>query len=365
MSGIFGHLNLSDTDRVFSATVGQKVIFEAATAWINKHNEELNRLTSVFVSGNTEEFKLRYKLPGGGYLQRRSPDGRVAAVKATGQWDVSFPLEDFGAMLAWNDVDRAYMTVEELDRHIQTVTAQNVNTVRFELLTALLDNTNATFSDPLHGDLTIRRLANTDSSLYPPVIGSITEADDEHYLIQGAAYTSIDDDEDPWTDANTNSINIVSELAEHFGWAAGSDQIVSFINTQEIPYVTALTDFEPVDIVQIREGAQTASVVQVPPNLPGKVIGRHRGGAWIVHWDFIPALYVLSVHTGTEPPLKKRVDPADTGLGTDLQLVARDDEYPFESSIWRHRFGFGVANRLAACGTYIATGSTWSDPTLV
>jgi len=365
MSALFGHLNVADTDRVFSATVGQKVIFEAATSWINKHNEELNRLTSVFVSGNTEEFKLRYKLPGGGYLQRRGPDGRVAAVKATGQWDVSFPLEDFGAMLAWNDVDRAYMTVEELDRHIQTVTAQNVNTVRFELLTALLDNTNRTFIDPLHGSLTVTRLANTDGSLYPPVIGSIDEADDEHYLIQGDAYSSIDDTHDPWSGTNTNSINIVKELEEHFGIAAGSSQIVSFINQEEVPYVAALTDFDPVDIIQIKEGTQTASPVQVPSNLPGVVLGRHREGAWIVRWDFVPATYILSIHTGTEPPLKKRVDPADTGLGIDLQLVARDDEYPFESSIWRHRFGFGVANRLAAVGTYVATGSTWTDPTLV
>jgi len=364
MSGIFGHLNLSDTDRVFAQTTGQRVIFEAATKWIDAHNAELNRLSSVFVSGNTEEFKLRYKLPGGGHLQKRGPDGRYGAVKATGQWDVAFPLEDWGAMIAGNDVDMAYMTAGELERHIKTVVAQNVNTVRYELLTALLDNTNRTFVDPLHGSLTVTRLANTDGSLYPPVIGSITEADDEHYLIQGDAYSSIDDTHDPWA-INTNSINIVSELAEHFGWGAGSDQIVSFINTQEVPYVSALTDFEPVDIAQIREGTQTASVVQVPTDLPGKVLGRHRGGAWIVRWDFIPATYILSVHTGTEPPLMKRVDPADTGLGTDLQLVAQDEEFPFRESIWRHRFGFGVANRLAACGTYVATGSTWTDPTLV
>ena len=364
MSGIFGHLNLSDSDRVFAGATGQRVIWEAAVAWVDKHNAELNRLLGVFVSRNTDDHTLRYKLPGGGYLQQRAPDSRYGAVKAIGQWDVAFPLEDWGAMIAGNDVDMAYMTVQELDRHMRTVVAQNVNTVRFELLTALMGGTNGTFIDPLHGSLTIRRLANTDSTLYPPVIGSITEADDQHYHELGDVATAIDDTHDPWSGVNTNSINIIAELEEHFGISAGSSQIVSFINQAEVTEVSSLTDFEPVDILQIREGTQTASPVQVPVNLPGVVIGRHRAGAWIVRWDFVPATYILSIHTGTEPPLMKRVDPADTGLGSDLSLVATDEEFPFSNSVWRHRFGFGVANRLAAHSLECAAGGSYTDPTL-
>ncbi len=364
MSGIFGHLNLSDSDRVFNQTAGQRVIFEAASDYVNRSSEELNRLLSVFIARTTSDFKLRYKLPGNGYLQRRGPEGRYGAVKAIGQWDVSFPLEDFGAMIVGNDVDMAYMTVEELDRHIRTVVQQNVNSVRFEVLTALMNKTNATFIDPLHGSLTIRRLANTDSTLYPPVIGSMTEADDQHYHELGDAATAIDDTHDPWSGVNTNSINIITELEEHFGVSAGSSEIVTFINVAEVTEVVGLTDFEPVAITQIREGTQTASPVQVPTNLPGVVIGRHRAGAWIVRWDWIPATYMLSVHTGVEAPLYKRVDPADTGLGTDLQLVATDEEFPFRESIWRHRFGFGVANRLNGYALECAADSTYSNPTL-
>jgi len=364
MSGIFGHLNVSDSDRVFNATVGQRVIYEAAAAYVNKANEELNRLLSVFVARTTEEFKLRYKLPGNGYLQRRGPEGRYGAVKAYGSWDVSFPLEDFGAMIAGNDVDMAYMTVAELDRHIKTVVMQNINTVRFEVLTALMNKTNATFVDPLHGSLTIRRLANTDSTTYPPPIGSMTEADDQHYHELGDAATAIDDTHDPWSGVNTNSIDIVAELEEHFGHAVGSADIVTWINKAEVAEVTALTDFEPVDITQIREGTQTASVQGVPTNIPGVVLGRHRAGAWIVRWDWIPATYMLSIHTGVEAPLYKRVDPADTGLGTDLQLVAQDEEFPFRESVWRHRFGFGVANRLNGHALECAADSTYSNPTL-
>lgn len=365
MSGVFGHLNVSDSDYVFSSTVGQRVIFEAATNYVNRANEELNRLLSVFVSRTTSEFKLRYKLPGNGYLQRRGPDGRYGAVKATGQWDVSFPLEDFGAIIAGNDVDMAYMTVAELDRHIQTVVQQNVNTVRYELLKALMSGSNGTFVDPLHGSLTIRRLANTDSTSYPPVIGSVDEADDQHYVELGDVATAIDDTHDPWIGTNTNSVNIVEELEEHFGIAAGSAEIVSFVNKAEVPEISALTEFEPVDISQIREGTQTASPVQVPTGLPGVVIGRHRAGAWIVRWDFVPATYILSVHTGVEAPLMKRIDPPETGLGTDLQLVAEDEEFPFKETTWRHRFGFGVANRLNGFVVECAAGGSYTDPTLV
>ena len=365
MSGIFGHLNVSDQDYVFNATVGQRVIYEAASAYIARMNEELNRLLSVFVSRSTSEYKLRFKLPGNGYLQRRGPEGRYGAVKAYGQWDVSFPLEDFGAMIASNDVDLSYMTVEELDRHIDTVWQQNVNTVRFEVLTALMSRSNGTFIDDKHGSLTIRSLANTDGTLYPPIIGSMTDADDEHYLELGDTTASIDDTHDPWVGTNTNSVNIVKELEEHFGFSAGSAEIVSFVNIAEVPYIAALTDFEPVDIRQIQEGTQTASPVQVPTNLPGVVIGRHRAGAWIVRWDFVPATYILSLSTAVEAPLYKRIDPEATGLGTDLQLVAKDEEFPFSESVWRHRFGYGVANRLNGICVETAAGGDYTDPTLV
>jgi hypothetical protein len=140
MSAIFGHLNVSDADRVFNATAGQRAIYDAAQDYINKVNADIAKAMSVFVEKTTSDFKWRYKLPGGGYLQRRGSDGRYGATKAYGSWDVAFPLEDFGAALAGNDVDMAYMTIAELDRHIQTIVAQNVNTVRYEMLAALRSN---------------------------------------------------------------------------------------------------------------------------------------------------------------------------------------------------------------------------------
>lgn len=368
MAGIFGNLNVSDTERVYQATIGQQVLFDAASDYVNRVNEEINRVMSVFVASTTSNHAQRYMLPSGGYLPRRSSEGEYAAVKASGSWDVAFPLEDFGAKIAGTDVDMAYMTVAELDRHIQSITQRNANTVRYEVLNALMLCTNRTFVDPLWGSLTVRKLANattgSDTTVYPPVIGSVTEATEDHYLETNYLAAAIDDTHDPWAGTGGNTRNIINEIEEHFGPSAGASEIVSFINIAEAPEVSALTDFEPVSVPQIREGAQTASLMQVPTNLPGVVIGRHRAGAWIVRWDWVPANYILSIHTGVEAPLYMRTDPADTGLGTGLQLIATVDGTPFRESIWRHRFGVGVANRLNGVVLELGTGGTFTDPTL-
>jgi hypothetical protein len=55
---------------------------------------------------------------------------------------------------------------------------------------------------------------------------------------------------------------------------------------------------------------------------------------------------MVGIHLDTEPPLRRRVDPGDTGLSTGLQLIYEDRDYPFEADIWDNRFGFGSANRL-------------------
>ena len=353
MSGIFGALGLNDTDRVFQATAGQRVIYEEAVSYVNRVNAEIDRILGVFVERTTSDYKLRYKLPGGGHLARRGPSGRYGAVKATGSWDVAFPLEDFGAELAGDDVTMAYMTVQELDNHILTVTAKNVNTVRFEMLKALLNNTQGTVVDPLWGSLSIEPLANGDTVVYPPVLGSETEAIDDHYLESSYAASAI-------SDANNPYETIRDELEEHFGAATGGENIVVFVNNAQRAKTEDLTDFDPVPDNYIRVGDN----VNVPiglPNVPGRILGRV-SGCWVAEWRWIPSAYMLGILLSEAGPLMRRVDPADTGLGQGLQLVAQEEEFPFQSSVWRHRFGFGAGNRLNGVVMELGTGGSYSIP---
>lgn len=353
MPNLFGALNLNDTDRVFNATTGQQAVFDVINEYVARTNAELDAALSVFVETTTDAYKERYYLPGSGRLQRRGEQAPVGAVKATGYWDVAYPLEDFAAAVGGDDVTMAYMTAAQLSRHIQTVVQQNVNTVRFEMLRALVNSTARTFSDPLWGSLTIQTLANGDSVTYPPVLGSESEATDNHYLEAG--YTAISDSNNPY-------VTINGELEEHFGVMQGGSNIVAFINNAQRSSTEALTDFSEVEDRFVRVGNTTDVAINLPAGLPGTVIGR-TNGVWIVEWRWVPAGYIIGLHLDAAPPLKRRVDPADTGLGQGLQLVARDMAFPMETSFWRNRFGFGVGNRLNGVVIELANGGSYTVPT--
>lgn len=353
MSGIFGALGISDTERAFVNVIGQRVVYDAIQTLLNQYNTDLRGAMAVFVEQETEDFKERYKLPGGGRLQRRGGSAQSGAVKAYGGYDVAYPLEDFGAQLAADDIRMAYMTVQDLDRHLNTIFIQDTNTVRFELLKAILNNTQRTFVDELHGSLSIEPLANGDTVTYPPVLGSETEATDTHYLESNYAATAI-------SDANNPYITVRDELEEHFGAEQGGSNIVAFINNAEVPETEDLTDFDPVNDRFTRPGDNQATLFGLPA-LPGRVVGR-TNGVWVVEWRWIPASYLWAIHLDAPRPLKMRVDPADTGIARGLTLVARDEVYPLEASHYRHRFGVGCGNRLNGVVLEFGTGGTYSIP---
>ena len=355
MSTIFGALNLNDTDRVFQATAGQVVIYDAVREYLDRYNADMVAATSIFVEGTTTDHSERYKLPGSGKLQRRGIQSRTGEVKANAGWDVAFPLEDFGASFAADDVTMAYMTVGDLDRHIQTVVNQDRNTRRHEILRALFNSTDGTFSDPLWGSLTIRRLANGDSAvLFPPVLGTEAEATEQHYLESGYAASAISDTNNPY-------VTIRDELEEHFGAPTAGSDIVVFVNNAQRAKTEALTNFSEVEDRYVRLGTQTDQTNGSLPSVPGRILGRV-DGVWVVEWRWIPANYMVGIHLEAAKPLKMRIDPADTGLGSGLQLVAQDSDFPFTTSHWRHRFGLGVGNRLNGVVFELGTGGTYSVP---
>ena len=353
MSGIMGMLGISDNDRVFRGTEGQSVVYAAIAEIVARHNALIDGMLSTFVERTVTDFKIRYKLPGGGRLQRTGTDAPTGAIKRYGEYDVAFPLEGFGAQIAGSRVPMAYMTGQELDAHIDSVLIQNANTVRYEVLDALLSDNQDTFVDPLHGSLSIEPLANGDTVTYPPVLGSESEAIEDHYLATSYAATAISDDNDPYA-------TIKDDLAHHFGDNVGGENIVCFINPAERPETVAMSDFDEVEDRFIRSGDNTDVPVNLP-STPGMILGRV-SGVWVAQWRWIPASYILAIHLEAPKPLYKRADPADTGLPQGLTLVQTDERYPIESSYWEHRFGFGCANRLNGVAMYLSGDSTWAEP---
>lgn len=349
MGNIFGSLRLADNDYVFNSTAGQQSIFSVAREWVAMQNAALAAMMGAFVEATTEDFTRRYKLPGSGYLDRMASQSQAAARKAANSWDISLPLEEFGAQIAGDRVSMAYMTADELTRHLETVTTQNVNTVRREILRGLFNNAARTFVDEIRGSLTVQPLANGDSVTYPPLIGADDPATANHYLASGYATASISNTNDPIP-------TITRPLIRQFGQATGGQPIAVFVNYDETAKLAALANFIETTDPMIQPGANTDRPINLPV-LPGVVIGRYTGNAWIVNWDWIPSGYMLALHLGAPAPLLKRRDPAATGLPADLALVSTDAETPFAAAHWSHRFGIGAGNRLNGVVMKLTTGS--------
>lgn len=354
MSSIFGVLDLDSTDRVYVSTVGQVAVYEAIQQMLDDWNADLDAALGVFVEEKTENFKTRYNLPAGGYMQRRGHLGRAGAVQTVGSYDVAFPLEDFGAQVAGDDVSMAYMTVQDLDKHLASIFTQDVNTVRFEMLKALFNENQDSFTDPLNGSLSIEPLANGDTVVYPPVLGAAAGATENHYLESGYLATAISDSNNPFK-------TIKDELEEHFGVTSGGSDVIVFIHSDERPETEALTAYNEVPDPNLVYGNDT-TLARMLASVPGTVIGR-ASNVWVVEWRWIPSGYMLAIDPNIAGPLLIREDLSETGLPKGLAFMGGDDKKPLETGHWRHRFGFGAGNRLNGVVMELANGGTYTTPT--
>jgi len=359
MGTIFGAIAENDNEYGFLRTVGQEVAWQTAQRWIADRNAELALTTALFIQGKTEKFTTRYKRPGAGYMQERNAKAQAlpGTRKATGSWDVSYPLKDFMEGQTWTDVNVAYMTAEELSNHIETGHNAYQNTLRWEILHRLLDNVTETWVDVDNGSLSIKPLANGDTDKYPPVIGEPTDdAIEDHYVGSGYIAANIDDTNNPLE-------TIRDDLDHHYqGPSTGGDNIAVFHNRAQRSQLEALTDFTEVP----DNWLVTGDNVDVPfglPTAPGKVLGR-ASGTWVIQWDFIPANYLLGIHLDEAPPLMMRHDPLTTGLGTgDFMLISTDEQFPMETMYERARFGIGAGNRLNGFAMYLVASSSYTVPT--
>lgn len=357
MSEVFGTITDNDNEFGFLAKVGQELAWETAQAWVAKRMAEFALTKELFVEDKTEVFKTRYKKPGAGYLQERNSQGTYGAAKATGSWDVAYPLRDKGVSHSWNDIDVAKLTALELSNHIETGLNSYVNSFRFDVLLPLLNNTQQAFTDPDHGSLSVEPLANGDAVTYPPITGEATdEATEDHYLGTAYAMAGISDTNNPLKTGR-------DDLNHHFGGArTGGNNIVALCHSDDTERFEALSNFREVPDSNIRSGDN----VDIPfgwPNAPGRTVGRS-DSVWLQEWEFIPPNYLLFIHMEQNAPLMMRHDPASMGKGTgDFMLVSQSQLFPFEQAVWRARYGLGAGNRLNGVVMFINDTSSYTIPT--
>jgi hypothetical protein len=348
-------LNLANSDRTLVETVGQSVVYTAMQQILSRHRMDLDAAMRVFVARRISDYSIQYRQQGNGFMQKASRLVKPENIAPTGGWTVQFPLDGFADGFVTDDVSYAYMTVSDLDRLLQTVLTRNVNTRRREILNALFRNTARTFVDELRGSLSVQPLANGDSVLYPPILGATDSATENHYAVAGYLVSAISSTNHPVATA-------VEELVEHFGETPGSENIVYFCDKTQADKLATLSDFVAVEDVNVRTGVNT-DIPLALPSVPGKIVGRIKGKAWISQWRFMPSAYGLATHLEVEAPLYERVDLPETGLGAGLQMIATEQSYPLTSAYWRDRFGLGVANRLNGVVLQFKASGSYDIPT--
>lgn len=349
MATIYGILGISDRDATVDS-VGQGVVWDAMEELFRRHNEDMEAAVSFFVQETTTNHTERYYLPSGGQMQRQTRLSRPGAVKPIGEYDVAYDLEMWGDQVAGDRVALAYLTLNKLNSVIRGIEVRHANTVRQNILQHLLNKTNATFVDELRGSLTIRRLANTDSTTYPPVIGSDTGADDNMYIVSGYTAANISDTNNPFP-------TIRAKFTPHFGQGTP----VALLNSTHTTKIEALVDFIPISDPFVREGDATPTIIGGGPSVPGRIIGRVNG-VWVSEWDWMPANYIYAQDIDQPAPLKKRIDSVEVPGRGMLELVTEQEEYPLLESFWALREGYGVANRLNGVAMELTTDATYDTP---
>lgn len=353
MATIFGVLGMADRD-TFQDTTAQRAAWELINEYAMKTQADLDMASAIFVQGETIDHAERYFLPAGGMMQAAANRTRPGAVKPINSWDVAYPIDDFRDQIASDFVATAYMTAKQLDAQVKGVAERYKNRKRFMILRALLNSTNETFVDQKYGSLTIKRLANatsgSDTTVYPPVIGSSSEATEDHYIETGYAASSISDSNNPFVTGR-------DELEEHFG----SGTVVAFINNAQRAKVEALTAFaERVPMATTPADNNAVLAEQGLPMVPGRIIGAIND-VIVSEWRWIPANYILFVDLEQPAPLKKRVDEPESLRG--FKLVAEQMDFPLTESFWMAREGYGVANRLNGVVLELGTGGSYTIPT--
>lgn len=338
---LYGFMNLKDVFGKRVTEIGVETVDRAIAATVAEHNRQMSAVLSLFTR-RTSDFKLRYKTATSARLQPLDAAGRARPIKTAGYYEIAFPLQSGG--LAWGAdyISRVKMTVAEANNETANLISADARWMRDHVLAALFSNTNWTFADDAHGNLTIKGLANSDTDQYLILSGADAGATDTHYLAQAAA---IADGSNPFP-------TIYSELTEH---PENSGEVVVFVPTSNKAAVEALTVFEPIADPNIAYGSGSDRLIgslNVP--LPGSIFG-YVSKCWVAEWKALPSDYLVGVTTSGEPVLAMREHPESELQG--FNRVAQRDDHPFYESQWLRYAGFGAWNRVGAVVQRVGNGA--------
>lgn len=348
MSLLAGILGIADTTLLSNLVPTE--VSDAVNQLLARYEAERNAWQNLFVEDETQEWKTLYNIGAVDEGQEIGPDGRPLETRPTGQIETAYPIKRIGWAMGWNYETFAHMTVADLER--VTASRQGGNAKRHlrEQFRALFNNANYTWKDAVHGDLTIRRLANTDGTLYPPAFNSDSEAEDSHYLSSGYANTAISATNNPF-------VTLKAEIVEHFTEAT---TVVAIINPAQQAEIQAdLPSFVDAPAEGVVQGNDTAVATPADGiNVPGTFIGTDAASGvrvYVSDSGRVPASYIYAQAVGVPRPLRRRVHVPATLRG--FKLEADEAHYPLFKRTFVDRFGYAVGNRLGAALMFVDAGA--------
>lgn len=308
-----------------------RVVADAVQASVEEYNRQANMALRE-LTRRTTEYKVRYRLPGGGTLQPLDQWGNPLVVRSEGYHDVAFPIQQAGTAWGNNRVTRALMTVGEANDETLSALKQDADWMRRHMLGALFDNTAWTFEDELKGSLTVQPLANNDAVAYLRRSG--TTATDNHYYAQAAAISDAANPFDTW----------YSELNEH---PENAGPYVAYIPGNLKSSVKALTDWYDAPNPDVDPGTLGPRLVSRIDRGFGDTVLGYVNNVWVVEWEALPDNYGIVVARGAETPaLMMREFDSPT-----LQGLYQENFSP-DGNLMEYRFirmaGFGAYNRVGA-----------------
>lgn len=348
MSLFAGILRTEDLN-VALTTYEPEIISDAIGEVLRKFEQERNDTYGLIVDSTTTAHSAVVREAGFDEGQELGPDGRPLETHVGGKYDIALPIKRIGWALGWNRETAANMTVADLDREVSAKTAGNARRHSREMRKALMLKGNYTFADELHGNLTIRRLANTDGTEY-----GTPGAEDNHYLTSGYAATAISPTNNPFS-------TLAAEIREHF---TSDSRIAAFVNSAQVPAIqSGLTTFVDTGVEGIVPANNTAVANAPGLSVPGYFLGIDAAsGVYVYVWEGVPANYILAGAVDEIAPLRRRI-PVPASL-QGFQLLEEEAHLPFYKRTWMELFGYGVANRLSWASMFLDAGSTYTDPTL-
>jgi hypothetical protein len=345
-----------DLDLEASAVdVDREALLDAQRVTVSLHNEDVNRLFSIFGDVTT---KNQASVKTGAGAVRHQPldeNGRPLPIKGRGFYYPGFPLWKAGTGEGYNFWTAEQMTVRDYADSLNTVMEADVTWVRDVLIGPFFYNGSGySWADPRQNEsVTVYGLANGDTVVYDKATGAAT---DDHYSAQANALGASGD----------NPMDtIYTEVVEH---PINAGRILAFINPAQQAAMEALAGFAPVQRLIIEPtlaagSASTDPLFAPALNLPLPSTMHHigtYGSTQVIVWQNWPANYMLTLAVDAAVKalaIREYENPALRGL---VNAGLEMNRFPFQQQNWVRAMGVGVKNRVAGQihrfgnGTYAA-----------